>query len=148
MAYSSLLLINKTNKRIPTLILWNNFFLKKAQKNENLTVITGEAIDVGNTVISYERFFYKRENGWGWGVVINFLNKFFFQKMFGKSNKKSYQIKHLYFFFCCWLKANLKFSLVIFIDFKSTFSLIYIQRNLQCKFLHTKKSSVLNKNFC
>lgn len=31
-----------------------NFFFKKAQKTENLTVITGEAIDVGNTVISKE----------------------------------------------------------------------------------------------
>lgn len=45
--------------------------------------------------------FTGRENGWGWGVVKNILNKFFFQKMFGKSNKKSYQIKHFYFFFCC-----------------------------------------------
>lgn len=83
MAYSSLLLINKTNKRIPTLILLNKFFFKKAQKNENLTVITGEAIDIGNTVISNERFYWKGK--WvGMGSGHKFFKQVFF---FKKSNK-------------------------------------------------------------
>lgn len=83
MAYSLLLLINKTNKRIPTLILLNKFFFKKAQKNENLTVITGEAIDVGNTVISNERFYWK-----GKWVGMGSGHKFFKQVFFSKNQTK------------------------------------------------------------
>lgn len=43
--------------------------------------------------------FTGRENGWGWGVVKNILNKFFFQKMFGKSNKKILSNKTFLFLF-------------------------------------------------
>lgn len=56
-----------------------NFFFKKAQKTETLTVITGEAIDVGNTVISNERFYWKGK--WvGMGSGHKFFKQVFFSK--------------------------------------------------------------------
>lgn len=43
--------------------------------------------------------FTGRENGWGWGVVINFLNKFFFSKNQTKIKQKILSNKTSLFLF-------------------------------------------------